>query len=122
NEKKEISEILQRLSIPSESSDAEEIRNEYRATNPKVFATISDVANHIDHVVDLVGIDYVGIGSDYDGLGDQLPEGLKDVSSYPNLIAELCSRGYSDEDMKKICSGNFIRVWKVNEKERKNNN
>lgn len=121
NEKKELSEILQRYSIPSDSKEAEEIRNEYRASNPKVFATISDVANHIDHVVNLVGIDYVGIGSDYDGLGDQLPEGLKDVSSYPNLIAELFNRGYSEDDMKKICSGNFIRVWKTNEQARKIN-
>ena len=121
NEKKELSEILQRYSIPSGSIEAEEIRKEYRASNPKVYATISDVANHIDHVVDLVGIDYVGIGSDYDGLGDQLPEGLKDVSSYPNLIAELFQRGYKEEDMKKICSGNFIRVWKANEQARKIN-
>ncbi|MCK9279739.1 MAG: dipeptidase [Melioribacteraceae bacterium] len=121
NEKKEISEILKRLSIPSDSKEADEIRDAYKTANPKVFATISDVANHIDHVVDLVGIDYVGIGSDYDGLGDQLPEGLKDVSSYPNLIAELFNRGYSEEYMKKICSDNFIRVWKSNEESRKTN-
>ena len=121
NEKKELSEILQRYSIPSGSIEAEEIRKEYRASNPKAYATISDVANHIDHVVNLVGIEYVGIGSDYDGLGDQLPEGLKDVSSYPNLIAELFQRGYKEEDMKKICSGNFIRVWKANEQARKIN-
>jgi len=69
------------------------------------------VVDHIDHVVKLAGIDHVGIGSDYDGVGDSLPLGLKDVSQYPNLIAELLKRGYSPEDIEKICSGNLFRVW-----------
>ena len=68
--------------------------------------------DHIDHVVALIGIDYVGIGSDYDGVGDSLPIGLKDVSSYPNLVQGLMDRGYSDTDIKKILSGNTLRVWK----------
>lgn len=75
------------------------------------FSDVEMVANHIDHVVDLVGIEHVGLGSDYDGVGPTLPEGLKDVSDYPNLIAELLERGYSEEDIKKICSGNIFRVW-----------
>ncbi len=57
-------------------------------------------------------IDHVGIGSDYDGVGDSLPYGLKDVSSYPNLIYHLLKRGYSDEDIAKICYKNIWRVWK----------
>ena len=72
---------------------------------------MKDVLKHIDHVVKLVGINYVGIGSDFDGVGDTLPEGLKDVSQYPNLIYELLKAGYSDNDIKKICSENILRVW-----------
>jgi membrane dipeptidase len=76
------------------------------------MADVSDVAVHIDHVVRLAGIDHVGIGSDFEGVGDTLPVGLKDVSCYPNLIAELLKRGYSRADIEKICSGNILRVWK----------
>ena len=66
---------------------------------------------HIDHVVKIAGIDHVGLGSDFDGLGDSLPTGLKDVSDFPNVIYQLLKRGYSEEDIKKICSGNLLRVW-----------
>ena len=79
------------------------------ANNP--FPTVPRVADHIDHVVELVGIDYVGLGSDFDGVGDSLPTGLKDVSMYPNLIAELLKRGYSKADIEKICYKNIFRVW-----------
>ena len=77
----------------------------------KRFADVTDVANHIDHVVKLVGIDFVGLGSDFDGVGNSLPVGLKDASQYPNLVYELLKRGYSEEDIAKICSGNVLRVW-----------
>ncbi|MDQ9092428.1 dipeptidase [Pseudoalteromonas haloplanktis] len=83
----------------------------YRAKNPFPFASLGQVLDHIDHVVELIGIDYVGIGSDYDGVGDSLPTGLKDVSSYPNLVQGLMDRGYSNTDIKKILSGNMLRVW-----------
>jgi membrane dipeptidase len=66
--------------------------------NP-MYADITEVVDHIDHVVELAGIDHVGIGSDYDGVGDSLPYGLKDVTSYPNLIFHLLKRGYSEEDI-----------------------
>ena len=59
----------------------------------------------------LAGVDHVGLGSDFDGVGDSLPEGLKDVSGYPNLIRLLIERGYSDKDIEKIASGNVLRVW-----------
>jgi membrane dipeptidase len=72
---------------------------------------VSDVVSHIEHVIELVGIDYVGLGSDFDGVGDNLPEGLEDASCYPNLIYELLKKGRSEEDIKKICSENFLRVW-----------
>ena len=77
------------------------------------FPDVQKVADHFDHVVKLVGIDYVGLGSDFDGVGDTLPTGLKDVSMYPNLIAELLKRGYSKEDIEKICYKNVFRVWKA---------
>jgi membrane dipeptidase len=57
-------------------------------------------------------VDHVGFGSDFDGVGDSLPTGLKDVSMYPNLIYELLKKGYSDEDVRKVCGGNLLRVWK----------
>ena len=76
------------------------------------FATLDETLDHFDHVVNLVGVDHVGIGSDYDGVGDSLPVGLKDVSSYPNLIEGLIGRGYSDEDIVKILGGNLLRVWR----------
>ncbi|GGF35143.1 dipeptidase [Echinicola rosea] len=78
-----------------------------------VFPDVSLVADHIDHVVELAGIDHVGFGSDFDGVGDSLPNGLKDVSMYPNLIAELLKRGYSKEDVEKICYKNVFRVWRA---------
>lgn len=77
----------------------------------KLFADVEIVADHIDHVVKLTGIDHVGLGSDYDGVGNSLPTGLKDVSGYPNLIEELLNREYSEEDIEKICYKNVFRVW-----------
>lgn len=67
------------------------------------------IADHIDHVVSLVGVDYVGIGSDYDGI-EITPDGMEDVSMMPKLFDELRSRGYSEEDLTKIAGGNFFRV------------
>ena len=78
---------------------------------PQIFATMDDVVAHINHVVELAGIDHVGLGSDFDGVGDSLPEGLKDVSGYPNLIAALLEEGYSEEDVVKILGENALRVW-----------
>lgn len=75
------------------------------------YSTVEKVADHIDHVVDLVGIDHVGLGSDYDGVGNTLPVGLKDVSTYPNLLSELLERGYTEDEIQQICSGNIFRVW-----------
>ena len=86
---------------------------EYRAANPMPYATLDDVLDHIDHAVSLTSVDNVGIGSDFDGVGDSLPAGLKDVSGYPNLIAGLRTRGYSDEDIRKIMGGNLMRVWRI---------
>jgi membrane dipeptidase len=88
-----------------------EFISDYRRRNNIAFADVSDVVNHIDHVVKLVGVDHVGFGSDFDGVGDSLPTGLKDVSYYPNIIFHLLKRGYSESDIKKICGENLLRVW-----------
>ncbi|MEO0900073.1 MAG: dipeptidase [Bacteroidota bacterium] len=86
-------------------------QKEYMEENGYVYSDVSVVADHIEHVINLVGVDHVGFGSDFDGVGDTLPIGLKDVSQYPNLIAELLRRGYSHEDIEKICYKNVFRVW-----------
>ena len=101
--------------IEAEKIDADDPRakayaEDYRKKNFK-FSDVEKVADHIDHVVSIAGIDHVGFGSDFDGVGDTLPEGLKDVSDYPNLIHELLKRGYSEEDIEKICYKNAFRVW-----------
>ncbi|UXX80869.1 dipeptidase [Reichenbachiella carrageenanivorans] len=75
------------------------------------FADVKDAADHIDHVVQLVGIDYVGLGSDFDGVGNSLPTSLKTAADYPKLIAELLERGYTETDIEKICYKNVFRVW-----------
>lgn len=85
---------------------------EFNQIHPPIFADVEKVADHIDHIVALAGIDHVGFGSDFDGVGDSLPTGLKDVSDYPNLIAVLLQRGYSEKDIEKICGGNLLRVWR----------
>jgi len=82
----------------------------YYEQNPKVETNVSDVADHIAHVIELVGVDHVGIGSDFDGISSG-PTGLEDVSTYPNLIEELLRRGLSEQDIRKICGENLLRVW-----------
>jgi len=73
-------------------------------------ATVSDVVDHMEHIIDLVGIDYVGLGSDFDGISST-PIGLEDASKVPNLTLELVSRGYSKEEIGKILGGNHLRVF-----------
>ena len=78
------------------------------------FATLEQTLDHFDLLVELTGsVNHVGIGSDYDGVGDSLPIGLKDVSSYPNLVHGLLERGYSEDDIRKILGGNLLRVWRA---------
>jgi membrane dipeptidase len=82
----------------------------------KAATSVKTVADQMDYLRKLVGIDHIGIGSDFDGVGLALPPDLADVSMYPNLIVELLKRGYSESDIRKVCSENLIRVWKANEK------
>lgn len=98
-----------------ESEDASAAFDEiYAAENGSYpYATLGETLDHFDHIVQLVGVDHVGIGSDYDGVGDSLPIGLKDVSSYPNLVKGFLHRGYSDADIQKILGGNLLRIWRA---------
>ena len=108
--------LLSNANLKADDPGAKIITDEFRKTHPGIFSDVQKVADHIDHVRQIAGIDHVGIGSDFDGLGDSLPDGLKDVSMYPNLIAELLKRGYTESDIEKICYKNVWRVWnKVNE-------
>lgn len=97
----------------SGQTDKDAFTAEYKKQHPYPFASLDKVLDHIDYVKNLVGIDYVGIGSDYDGVGDSLPEQLKDVSTYPNLIRGLLERGYTEQEIEKILSGNTLRVWRA---------
>jgi membrane dipeptidase len=109
--RKKLQAILKEKNLTMADTLAKPVIEQFRKDNPSLFADVETVANHIDRVVQLAGIDHVGIGSDYDGVGDSLPTGLKDVSQYPNLIFVLLKRGYSPEDIEKICSKNVFRVW-----------
>lgn len=110
--RKEIQKIFEEKGIKDRKSDeAKVVIEAYKKDHPTLFADVNTVADHIDHVVKLAGVDHVGFGSDYDGVGDSLPTGLKDVSQYPNLIYILLKRGYSEEDISKMCYKNVFRVW-----------
>jgi membrane dipeptidase len=103
---KEYGERTRGVADPAERA---RIGKEIRARMPKTPVPLALVADHVDHVRKVAGVDHVGLGGDYDG-NDAWPEGLSDVSGYPRLLAELARRGWSDEDLGKLASGNFLRV------------
>ena len=109
----DMNKFLEEKGLTRQDEQAKPLMEQYLKDHPGSFSDVQMVANHIDHVVSLVGVDHVGFGSDFDGVGDSLPTGLKDVGEYPNLIAELLKRGYSEKDIQKICSGNLFRVWEA---------
>ena len=109
--RKKLQAILDEKKMKFSDSLAKPIIDQFQNENPSLFADVETVANHIDHVVKLTGIDHVGMGSDFDGVGDSLPTGLKDVAQYPNLIYVLLKRGYTESDIEKICYKNVWRVW-----------
>jgi membrane dipeptidase len=96
---------------PDDPQAAQRAYDQWRRDNPVPRGTTSTLADHIDHVVKIAGIDHVGLGSDYDGV-TSLPVGMEDVSRYPNLTAELLRRGYSDDDVRKVLGGNLIRAMR----------
>jgi membrane dipeptidase len=85
------------------------LRQEWLVEHPQPAATLQDVVAHAEHVREVAGIDHIGVGGDFDGVG-RLPEGLEDVSCYPALIAALLDRGWSEQDCGKLANGNLVRV------------
>jgi len=96
---------------PSDTAAARAAVAAWRAAHPRPKATLAQVADHIEHVRKVAGIDHVGIGSDFDGISENVV-GLEDVSTFPTLFAELARRGWSDADLAKLASGNVLRVLK----------
>jgi len=97
--------------LEADKSKIDAFEEAYELEKPYDVGTLDLVLDHFEHVINLVGIEHVGIGSDFDGVSGILPETLKDVASYPNLIAGLLKRGYSEEEIIKLLSGNLMRVW-----------
>jgi len=101
--------------LKENSPEVKQFTQSYRESNPYPFAMLDDVVTNFQHVIELVGVDHVGIGSDFDGVGDSLPAGMKSVADYPNLIEALLRQEYSVEDIAKIMGGNLVRVWRAAE-------
>lgn len=106
-----LNQELEKKKLKRGTKEGDAFVDAFYKENKGHYATVSDVADHIQYVADLVGVRHVGFGSDFDGVGDSLPVGLKDVSMYPNLILELMKRGFSDEDIRLIAGENVLRVW-----------
>jgi membrane dipeptidase len=100
---------------PSEGSEYQEGVRKLMAANPLPKVSWTVIVDHIDHMVKVAGIDHVGIGSDFDGIGE-VPEGMEDISKLPKIPEELKRRGYSDGDIRKIMGDNFLRVFAEAEK------
>ena len=103
-----------RLEAVGDSVERERLGNEWRTTHPRPPATLSQVADHIEHVRKVAGVDHVAIGSDFDGI-TETPVGLGDVSTFPDLFAELIRRGWSDDDLRKLAGKNLLRVLRAAE-------
>lgn len=112
----QLAELLQEKSLKWRDEAAKPIIEAFQKEHPKLYSDVEMVATHIDHVRRVAGIRHIGLGSDFDGVGDSLPTGLKDVSQYPNLIYVLLQRGYSKQDIARICYKNLWRVWNATEK------
>ena len=85
--------------------------DEWKKNNPQPeTATLKDLADHIDYVRKIAGIDHVGFGADFEGFEQKPPTGADDVSCYPAILAELLNRGYTPDEIKKVASGNILRV------------
>jgi membrane dipeptidase len=93
----------------SDTAERQRLQDEWKAAHPQPRATLKQVADHIEHVRDVAGVEHVGIGSDFDGI-DTVPEGLEDSSKFPQLFAELIRRGWSDADLKKLAGENLLRA------------
>jgi membrane dipeptidase len=96
---------------PNDAAARDKYVADWRQANPVPRGTIATVADHVDHIVKVAGIDHVGIGSDYDGIS-MLPKQLEDVSTYPYITQALLDRGYTPEQIKKVLGENLLRVMR----------
>jgi len=101
--------------FPDDGVKYQEAMRQWQKDNDYPAGTIHTLVDHIDRIVQMAGIDHVGLGSDYDGIS-RLPAQLEDVSCYPNITQELLNRGYKAADIKKILGGNLMRVFRTAEK------
>ncbi len=103
---------LEARGLDKHDDEAKQFEQDYRREHPFPYATLDDLVASFEHVIGLVGARHVGIGSDFDGVGDSLPEGMKDVSYYPALIESLLKREYPVDVIQAIMGGNLMRVWR----------
>jgi membrane dipeptidase len=106
--------IAQRTAGMPDGAEKDRVTKEVTDAHPQPRATLAQVADHVEHVRALAGVDHVGIGADFDGMPDA-PQGLEDVSRYPYLFAELLRRGWSDDDLRKLAGGNLLRALRAAE-------
>jgi len=106
----EIQQILESRNLRYDSKEGNDLIMEFAKTH-RLVCDSRQLVDHIEHVIKVAGIDYVGLGSDFDGVGPLKPSDVPDVSGYPVIVFELLKRGYSEEDIVKILSKNFLRVW-----------
>jgi membrane dipeptidase len=102
---------------PEDSTQLDNINAQWQKDNPSPIVTIADFADHFDHIKKLIGVEYIGISGDYDGI-EYTIKGMEDVSCYPKLLIELARRGWTVSEIKKITSENFLRVFEEVEKKR----
>lgn len=107
----ERTKFIEETGLDPDSPEVDAWEERFREEREVPLADVGVVADHIEHVIELVGVDHVGLGSDFDGVGDTLPVGLEDVSKYPNLTAELLRRGYEEPEIRQILGENLLRVW-----------
>ena len=103
--------IKERTAAVADEAERKKIQKQMETADPLPRATLAQVADHLDHVRKVAGADHVGIGSDFDGMGEG-PVGLEDTSKYPDLFAELIRRGWSDADLRKLAGENLLRVMR----------
>jgi membrane dipeptidase len=108
-----LGKLLKKAKAKPETAKGRAVIAAYEKDHPPPRAKVEDVADHIDHVIALVGVDHVGLGSDFDGVGDSLPEGIRHVGEYPNLVRVLLERGRTPAEIEKILGGNALRVWQA---------
>lgn len=101
--------------MPNDAAGVNKAMDAWRTANPAPRATVAQVADHVDHIRKVAGIDHIGLGGDFDGI-TEVVQGLEDVSTYPALTAELLKRGYSDDDVKKVIGLNVLRAWRQAER------